>query len=108
MAVLHISPEAQRDLQNIKEYISIDLNNPIAAQNVVSTILKDMRSLEQLPDSGAPLSSIVDLRADYRFLVSGSYLVFYRHDKNAVYIVRVLYGRRDYMKTLFGELLEQE
>ena len=104
MAILHISPEAREDLQDIKEYISSELENPTAAQNVVSNIIKAMRSLEQFPDMGSPLSSVVDVPNDYRFLVSGNYLVFYRNDKDSVYVIRVIYGKRDYMKILFGEL----
>jgi len=104
MAILHISPEAREDLQDIKEYISSELENPTAAQNVVSNIIKAMRSLEQFPDMGVPLSSVVDVPNDYRFLVSGNYLAFYRNDKDSVYVIRVIYGKRDYMKILFGEL----
>jgi len=67
-----------------------------------------MRGLEDFPDSGAPLSSITVVPNDYRFLVCGSYLVFYRHEAENVYIVRVLYGRRDYMKILFGDISEDD
>ena len=108
MTTLHISPEAQEDLQNIKEYISIDLDNPISAQNVILKIIKTMRNLEQFPDMGASLSSIVDVPTDYRILVSGRYLVFYRHEKDEAHIIRILYGKRDYMRILFGELPEEE
>jgi Plasmid stabilization system protein len=108
MAMLHISPEALSDLVKIKEYITTDLDNPTAALNVVSKITKAIRGLEQFPDIGAPLSSIIDMPTDYRFLVTGNYLSFYRHDGDAVYVVRVLYGKRDYLKILFGELPEQD
>ena len=51
---------------------------------------------------GAPLSSIVDIETDYRFLVCGNYTAFYRYDEKFVYVIRVLYSRRDFMKILFG------
>ena len=105
---LHISPEAQSDLQGIKEYIAVELENPTAALNTVSRITRAIRNLSDFPASGAPLSSVVDMQTNYRFLVSGSYLVFYRQEGDSVYVVRVLYGRRDYMKILFGELREDE
>lgn len=105
---LHISPEAQSDLQEIKEYITTELENPIAALNTVSEIIKAIRSLVNFPNSGAPLPSIMDVRTDYRFLVSGDYLAFYRYESDNVYVVRILYGRRDYMKILFGEISEDE
>ena len=81
-----------------------ELENPAAAFNTVSKIMKTIRGLESFPDSGSLLSPILEMPTVYRFLVSGSYLVFYRHEGDSVYIVRVLYGRRDYMKILFGEI----
>ena len=108
MATLHISPEASSDLVEIKEYITIELENPTAALNIVSKIIKALRGLEKFPDIGASLSSVIDIPSDYRFLVTGNYLSFYRHEGDAVYVVRVLYGKRDYLKILFGEFTEQE
>ena len=48
------------------------------------------------------------MESDYRFLVSGNYLVFYRAYGKDVYIDRVLYGRRDYMLILFGDAQTDE
>ena len=104
----HISPAAQSDLRDIRDYIATELENPAAALNIVSKITKAIRSLVDFPASGAPLASVIDIQTDYRFLVSGRYLVFYRHEGDDIYVVRVLYGRRDYMKILFGETQEDE
>ncbi len=102
MAKLNISPQASRDIQDIKEYISRELESPDAALNIVAKIIKAIRGLADFPDMGSPLSSVIEVRTDYRFLVCGNYLVFYRHEDGIAYVVRVLYGRRDYMKILFG------
>ncbi len=107
MAKLHISPEAQQDLHKIKEYIATELENPAAATNTVSNITKAIRRLSDFPDMGALLSSIVDVKSSYRFLVNGNYLVFYRHEDGEVYIVCVLYGGRDYLKILLGNFPEE-
>jgi len=106
MAKLDISPEAQSDLHSIKEYIATELENPSAALNTVSGITKAIRRLRTFPDMGAPLAAIVDIPNDYRFLVYGSYLVIYRHEGNTVFVLRVFYGRRDYLKILFGDAPE--
>jgi len=103
MFSLKISPEADSDLREIQKYISFELENPSAAQNVVSNILKAVRSLEMFPDRGNPLNTIVDIKTDYRFLVSGKYIVFYRTDDKFVYIIRILYGKRDYIRMLFPQ-----
>ncbi|SCM78745.1 Addiction module toxin, RelE/StbE family protein [uncultured Sporomusa sp.] len=99
---VRISPEAQDDLQGIKNYIAMELDHPMAALDTVSRIVKAIRGLKDFPDSGAPLAAIVDIKTDYRFLLSDNYLVFYRHEGESVYVVRILYGRRDYVKILFG------
>jgi len=108
MAKLHISPEAKNDLLDIKEYITTELENLTAAVNTLSKITKTIRRLGDFPDIGTPLSKVVEVPNNYRFLVCGNYLVFYKQEDGAVYVVRVLYGRRDYMKILFGDKTEDE
>lgn len=92
---LHYSPKALRDLDEIWEYIVMDLYNSDAAMNVVNRIMDAIDRLQDFSESGVPLSSVVDVESDYRFLVSGNYLVFYRAIDKDVYIDRILYGRRD-------------
>lgn len=99
---LHISYEAQNDLAEIKAYIMKELENPGAACATVGKITKSMRILVNYPYAGASLTSITDIDSDYRFLVSGNYLIFYRVCGHDVYVDRVLYGRRDYIRVLFG------
>ena len=101
MSNLHLSHEAQNDLAEIKDYIAEDLENPQAAIATVSKITKAIRMLRDYALLGTPLSSITDVDSNYRFLVSGNYMVFYRANGSDVYIDRVLYGRRDYMRVLF-------
>ena len=99
---LHLSEEAQNDLLEIKAYIEEDLLNPSAALATVSRITKSLRILQNHAQAGALLSSIADIESDYRFIVSGNYISFYRAYGREVYIDRILYARRDYMRILFG------
>ncbi len=103
MAQIVFSPEAISDLEQIKKYIIEDLQNEQAAINTLSKIFKNIRMLEMFPNSGPSLTSIVDFDTDYRYLVCGNYTAFYRYENNSVYIIRVLYGRRNFMRILFGE-----
>ncbi len=96
-----LSYEARNDLKEIKNYISNELNNEIAANNTLSKITKSIRRLENQPLIGTPLSSVIEFDTNYRFLVCGNYMAFYRVENHTVFISRVLYGRRDYMKILF-------
>ena len=75
---LHLSEEAQNDLLEIKAYIEEELLNPSAALATVSRITKSLRILQNHAQAGTPLSSIADIESDYRFIVSGNYISFYR------------------------------
>ncbi|MCM1171879.1 MAG: type II toxin-antitoxin system RelE/ParE family toxin [Clostridium sp.] len=102
MADIQFSSEAINDLQQAKAYIIEELCNEQAAINMVAKITKRIRMLADFPESGAPLSSVTDMESDYRFLVCGNYTAFYRLENGIVYIVRILYGRRNFVQILFG------
>jgi len=102
MAKVHISPEAQKDLLATKAYITQDLSSPKAALGIITQITGCLQELAQFPDMGAFLDSIIDVHTDYRFLVCDNYTVFYRHVADEVFVDRILYGKRDFMKVLFG------
>ena len=101
MNKIHYSYESSTDLLDIEKYIIEDLASPNAAKNIIEKITSKIRLLEKFPELGAPLSSIVDIDTDYRFLASGNYLSFYRIDGTDIYISRILYGGRDYLSILF-------
>ena len=105
---IHYSPESRRDLDDIWDYIVSELQNRSAAERVINRIIDAVDPLKNFAEMGTPLSSIADIGTDYRFLVSGNYMVFYRVQGNDVYIDRVLYGRSDYMSVLFEDLLREE
>ncbi len=100
---LYFSEEAQNDLAEIKAYIEEELLNPSAALATVSRIIKSLQILRDYAQAGAPLSSLADTESDYRFIVSGNYISFYRICGSEVYIDRILYSRSDYLRILFGE-----
>ena len=102
MAEIKFSPEAINDLQQTKAYITEELCNSEAANSTIAKIMHNIHILEKFPESGSPLESIVDFTTNYLFLVCGKYTAFYRVENNTVFIVRVLYGRRDFMRILFG------
>lgn len=103
MSELRYSPEALTDLDEIWDYIVSDLANPDAAQNTVDSILNAADRLRDYPESGALLASVADIVSDYRFVPVGNYLLFYRARPGEVFIDRILYGRRNYLRVLFGE-----
>lgn len=99
---IYYSVESRRDLNEIWDYIASELQNASAAERVVTGILDAVQQLADFAELGAPLSSIADVEGGFRFLVVGNYLTFYRIENGEVYIDRILYGRRDYLRILFG------
>ena len=104
MPKIRVTPAALNDLKEIKSYIENDLANPIAANNVVKRIIKDYSLLETSPHMGPVLSAKIHIETDFRFIVSGNYIIFYKVDETYVSIYRILYGRRDYLKIIFEDM----
>lgn len=102
MNKIDYSPRALQDMDDIWDYIALELKNPTAAQRTVDRIMNDVARLKNGAFLGAPLSSITSLNSDFRYVVSGNYMTFYRVDGNRIEVVRVLYGRRNYPELLFG------
>ena len=108
MAKISYSVAAIQDLEEIGDYIAYILKNPLAALNTVNKIQNTVDKLADFPFIGTLLSGVVKTETNYRFLVCGNYLVFYRAQTDSVYISRVLYGRRNYMAILFDEVTLDE
>ena len=108
MPKIRITPAAFNDLKEIKTHIENELSNPIAANNVINRIIEDYSRLEESPHLGPSLSTKVSFETDYRFIVSGNYLVFYKANKSYVYIYRILCGRRDYLKIIFDDMVFED
>ena len=60
--------------------------------------------LNDYPQSGLPLSSIINMDIDYRFLMCDNYEVFYKYENNVVNVYCVINSRRDFMQILFKDI----
>ena len=98
---LHFSPRALKDLDEIYDYIFIDKQNPIAAQNTVQGIKNSITELKTLDNIGVKVRFPGGLETPYHFIKYNNYLTFYRQIEKDVYIDRIIYGKRDYIKILF-------
>jgi toxin ParE1/3/4 len=96
------SPAAVDDMDEIFSFISQD--NVLAAENLLQKLDLHISSLADFPNKGSVLSeddySLIE--RGYRFIVVNPYLVFYRIAEDTVIIHRILHGRRDYLRELFG------
>jgi len=103
---IRINPVAISDVQEIKAYIAED--NPGAATKMGDAIYSKMEKLADFPEMGASLSAKINIKTDYRFLVCGVYLIFYKVEGEFVSVYRVLNGVRNYLSILFAEELPKD
>ena len=105
MTKIVFTPKAKHDLTEIGDYIAFHLHNKTAARNVISRIQKTVMNLQGFPEIGTPLPGS---NVTYRYLICGSYMIFYHLSDSSACIDRILYGRRDYLAILFGNEFVEE
>ena len=89
-----IFPTAQRDLQDIVEYLNILSHD--SANQYYDMIIEKMGRLSTMPER-CPLAKDTQLRLrGYRTLMIKNYIVFYIINDKTVEIRRILYARRQY------------
>ena len=94
------SPLAQRDLDEIFDYIATELENPSSAAGTVNAILDAAESLVGFPYTGSPVRGLPFTAEEYRFTNMRNYLIFYRVTETCIFVDRILYKRRDYIPLL--------
>ena len=103
MNKVHFSPEAARDLEEIKQYIARELKNPEAAKRTVRSITNDLRTLERFPEAGPSIEALTGQTTDLRYFVCGKRLALYKIENGVVYVARIVDPRQDYLRVLFGD-----
>ena len=93
--VIWTSP-ALDDLNGIAEYIA--LSNRQAAQKLVANIFSKVERLEDFPESGKKPIELSNL--NYREIIVNPCRIFYKIDKDKVYILHVMRQERDLRKFL--------
>ncbi len=99
---LLITKEADNDIDEIIGYIANILRNPIAAGNLLNEIEKAYTVIADNP-SAFSLCNDSRFRNDgYRKTTVKNYIVFYKAntEEKTAYIMRVIYGRRDYINLI--------
>lgn len=99
---IKITEPAKEDIKSVIYYISVDLRNPVAAQNMLNFIETEIKSLSEMPFRHPLVEDAVLAQNGFRLIQVKNYLVFYtvREKSNSVIIQRVLYSRRDWLNIL--------
>ncbi|PKF80644.1 plasmid stabilization protein [Vibrio sp. vnigr-6D03] len=98
MAEIIWTEPALSDLNDIAEYI--ELENALAAKQLVQTIFSKVESLEAFPESGRIPPELEHL--SYREVVVNPCRVFYKQDGGKVFILFVMPAERDLRKFLLN------
>lgn len=94
---IEYTDSAMQDIRNIYGYISETLLEPEIASNQAQRIMKEIRSLEEMPMRYRLYDDEPWHSKGLRFFPVDNYLVFYLPDEETgtVKIIRVMYGGRD-------------
>ena len=95
--MVHISAEAEADLESIGDYIARD--NPMRAVSFVQELRAKCVDLSGMPDA-FPLVPRYQRRG-IRRRVHGNCLILYRIQNDRIVVIHVLHGAMDYAPILF-------
>ncbi len=97
---IEYSKESKQDLIGIKKYIKYNLQEPEVAQKLISKIRKEINTLKKNPEIYTIIDEDIIKKLEIRKLIIDNYIVFYRIKNNNIQIVRIMYGRRNWINLL--------
>ena len=94
--------QAKKELIDIQQYITEELQSPQAAFDFVDDIEAQISKLEHMPKRFALVDDEILASKGVRLIPVKNFLIFYVVDEEAktVNIVSVMYGKRDWMNLL--------
>lgn len=101
-----MTPDAISDLTELRNYIVGVLHAPETARKYVRTIREEIATLDTMPARIAPVPDEPWHSRGIRKMIVKNFYVYFRIDGDAmrVYILNVIYARRDQLK-LLSELM---
>ena len=101
-----LTKDAADDLTELYDYVSVN-DSPRKAEYVLKQIEKSFSTLSEFPERGSYPKELLKLGIrEYREIFFKPYPIIYRiMDKN-VYVLLIVYGRRDMQVLLQRRLLE--
>jgi len=97
---IEYSKEARQDLIDIKKYIKYNLQEPETAEKLISKIRTEIDELSNNPQIYAIIDDDFINKFEIRKLIVDNYIVFYRVQNYNIQIVRIMYGRRNWINLL--------
>jgi len=90
------------DIERIHLFLLTNNATPLIIRKILQGIYNSLARLRTNPYIGAPLSSKTSIPNNYRYLLSGKYLIFYKifEDEKTVRIYHVFHGKENYLVKL--------
>ena len=97
-----ITPDAEEDLLELRNYIADVLLARDTARNYIRTIRKEIGTLSEMPAKYKPVDDEPWHSRGIRRIMANNFFVYYRidEDRKLVYILNVIYARRDQLRML--------
>ena len=95
-------PVARQDMIEIVQYISQELQNPTAANQLAMELIEAGDGIPRFPYANPSHTPIRPLKHEYRKLLVRNYAMFYWVDEaeQLITVARVVYAKRDYERLL--------
>ena len=93
---------AEADIDELFEYIAVDLANPDAASDFADELDEKLDELCKIPKSGRLVENEFLKRDDIRRILVGNFIAYYIIDdeKKRIVVLRVVYSKREQGKIL--------
>ena len=97
-----MTPDATKDLLELKDYISDNLLAPDTALFYIESIRKKINTLSKMPDRVKPVEIEPWKSIGIRKIMAKNFYIYYRINQKdkQVYILNILYNRRDQLRQL--------
>ena len=97
-----ITPDAEDDLVELRNYIADVLLARDTARNYIRTIRKEIGTLSEMPARYKPVDDEPWHSRGIRRIMVNNFFVYYRidEDRKQVFILNVIYARRDQLRML--------
>lgn len=101
--LIEISPNAEKDLDEIESYMLNHFLSEQAAKSVMGNIKMSLAKLADFPEIGINVADRIGkekvevIYQNLRMIIAGSYLIFYVLKGTTVQVYRVVYQKRDWI-----------
>jgi toxin ParE1/3/4 len=99
---IFIYPKAEKDMEDIFQYVCNELGSPKAARDIINKFENALDNISLFSDSCPYTNNEAIIDKEIRKLIIDNYIVFYKADKEnrQINVIRVIYGMRNYADIL--------